>query len=807
MQRKFISLLLFTVLIALVAAGIAVGVRQALAEDGPTPQAAPSPMHPAYALLDADGNPVARSGQPADLMKTCGQCHDTAFITSHATHQKAEKIPEFAGMTASCYLCHSTAPNGEARKAALAGGDKAWADSAVLLGSGILQKTANGWQWNAAAFDADGRLKPQYVNLHQPTNANCALCHGAVQTDPKTPLVLKDLHANWTTLTTGQVLSPQRIAASGMNIAGKEKMLFAWDVHTERGVQCVDCHGSINSPATRRDNELPPYLTYEPRRLSPGEYLKKPSHILHEQNCESCHDPTAAHKDWLPYLDLHMSKVACETCHVPQLHAPAAETFDKTVVLPNGTTPTVYRGVRSAGAAAPGADAHEPFTVSHQVTGFLPVLLKNAEGKKAPYNLVTTFEWVYKKDGKDVVVSMADLKKAWMPDGKYAPDIVQAFDANGDGTLTADELALNTPDKVALIAKHLGALGLDSPHIVGVVKPYAIHHDVVQSDAALKDCSACHGADSRIGRPMRLAITAPPGVQPVFAATKEVKDEGRVVAQGGALYYEPEEDPDLYLARRNHIRWIDLLGAVAFLATLVGVTLHGTLRLYYGKKFAPQAAESATKTEYLYTFPERFWHWLQMITVVLLLIIGLIIHEPQWLGAFSFRYLVLLHTILGWILIGNFVFALYYFLASDYFKQFVPRPEGFFTQLMMQARFYTWGIFRGEPHPFKKTFWDKLNPLQRLTYFALIVVLLPVQMVTGVWIWAVRVWPGAATLFGKATMVWVVGAHTLDAWLIASFVAGHVYLITTGPRPLAYLEAMITGWEEVETDEGDSPAA
>ncbi len=805
MQRKFISLLLFTALIAVMAAGVALGVRQALAEGGPTPQVTPSPMHPTYALLDADGNPVIQSGKPADLMKTCGQCHDTAFITSHATHKKAEKIPGFEGMTASCYLCHSTAPNGEARKAALASGDKAWADSAVLLGSGILQKTADGWKWNPDAFEADGKLKSKYINLHQPTNANCAQCHGVVHTDVKTPLVLTDITHNWVTLTTGQVISPQRISASGMNIEGKESMPFAWDVHAERGVQCVDCHSSTNSPAARRHEELPSYLTFDPRRPAPGEYLKKPSHILHQDNCEACHDPVVAHKNWLPYLDLHLSKVACETCHIPQLHAPAAETFDKTVILPDGTTPTVYRGVVASDEAVPGADAKEPFTVSHKVVGYQPVLLKNADGKEAPYNLVTTFEWVYKKNGKDVEVSMADLKKAWMPDGKYAADIVKAFDANGDGKLTADELSLNTKDKVDLIARHLSALGLSDPHIVGVVKPYAIHHDVVQSDYALSNCQACHGTDSRIGKPMALAMSAPAGVTPAFVATDQVRDEGKVVVENGTLYYQPEKDPQLYLARRDHIRWIDILGVLAFIATLVGVTVHGTLRVYFAKKYPPK--HGPTKSEYLYTGAERFWHWLQMVAILGLLLTGLIIHNPDLFGGFSFRYLVLTHTVLGWILVANFVFALYYFLASDYFKQFVPRPQGFFTQMLMQARFYVWGIFRGEPHPFKKTFWDKLNPLQRMAYFGLIVVLLPIQMVTGIWIWAVRVWPAAATLLGKATMVWVVGAHTLDAWLIASFVVGHVYLTTTGSHPLEYIEAMITGWEDVEVDEDEAPAA
>ncbi len=805
MQRKFISLLLFTALVAVMAAGIALGVRQALAEGGPTPEVTPSPMHPTYALLDADGNPVVQSGKPADLTKTCGQCHDTAFITSHATHQKAEKIAGFEGMTASCYLCHSTAPNGEARKAALASGDKAWADSAVLLGSGILEKTADGWKWNPDAFEADGTLKSKYVNLHQPTNANCAQCHGEVHTDVKTPLVVGDLADNWVTLTTGQVVSPQRISASGMNIEGKESMPFAWDVHAERGVQCVDCHSSANAPAARRYSELPSYLTFDPRHPDVGAYLKQPSHVLTQESCESCHDPVAAHKDWLPYLDLHLSKVACETCHIPQMHAPAAETFDKTVVLPDGTTPTVYRGVMASDEAAPGADAKEPFTVSHKVVGFQPVLLKNADGKEAPYNLVTTFEWVYKKDGKDVEVSMADLKKAWMPDGKYADDIVKAFDANGDGKLTADELSLDTQEKVDLIARHLSALGLSDPHIVGVVKPYAIHHDVVQSDYAIQDCRACHGPNSRIGKPMALAIAAPAGVTPMLETSEEVKDAGKVVAENDGLYYEPEKDAQLYVAGRDSVRWIDILGVVALIATLLGVSAHGALRAYFAKKYPPKH-HGAVKEAYLYTAAERFWHWLQMAAILGLLFTGLIIHNPDLFGGFSFRGLVFTHTVLGWILVINFVFAAYYHLSTGYIKQFLPKPQGLFSRIILQSKFYLMGIFKGEPHPFKKTFWNKLNPLQRLSYFGLLFGLLPIQMVTGMWIWAARVWPQAATALGSTTMSWVVGIHTLDAWLIGVFVVAHVYLTTTGHTPFAYIEAMITGWEEVEADEDEAPA-
>ena len=40
--------------------------------------------------------------------------------------------------------------------------------------------------------------------------------------------------------------------------------------------------------------------------------------------------------------------------------------------------------------------------------------------------------------------------------------------------------------------------------------------------------------------------------------------------------------------------------------------------------------------------------------------------------------------------------------------------------------------------------------------------------------------------------------HTLTAWLFASFIIGHVYLTTTGAKPLDGIQAMITGWEDIE---------
>jgi hypothetical protein len=65
--------------------------QQTLAQDGTPTDPTPTgpPLHPNFALLDADGNNVLDSGAPISTMNTCGTCHDTEFIAEHSFHVDA----------------------------------------------------------------------------------------------------------------------------------------------------------------------------------------------------------------------------------------------------------------------------------------------------------------------------------------------------------------------------------------------------------------------------------------------------------------------------------------------------------------------------------------------------------------------------------------------------------------------------------------------------------------------------------------------------------------------------------------------
>jgi thiosulfate reductase cytochrome b subunit len=358
------------------------------------------------------------------------------------------------------------------------------------------------------------------------------------------------------------------------------------------------------------------------------------------------------------------------------------------------------------------------------------------------------------------------------------------------------ELIIDTQSKVELIAGKLEARGLEQVRIRGEIQPYSINHTVAADEWALRECESCHSADSRVTQSFQIARYLPGSVEPQFVGDSNTFLAGEISpSEDGGLEFMPETDVQgLYVLGLDAVRWVDVLGGLAFLGVLLGVSVHGGVRVYSAARGKPE--DPQLERVYMYSVYERLWHWLQTITIVGLLFTGLIIHKPEVFGIFSFRYVVLVHNILAGILVVNAALALFYHLASGEIRQFIPRPYGFFDQAITQAKYYLGGIFRGEAHPFEKTPDKKLNPLQQITYFTILNVLLPLQVITGALMWGAQQWPKIATSLGG--LPFLAPFHALIAWLFGAFIVLHVYLTTTGHKPLTAIKAMVDGWDEVE---------
>jgi thiosulfate reductase cytochrome b subunit len=271
--------------------------------------------------------------------------------------------------------------------------------------------------------------------------------------------------------------------------------------------------------------------------------------------------------------------------------------------------------------------------------------------------------------------------------------------------------------------------------------------------------------------------------------------------EDGQLYFKPD-NRHLYVLGHNRVPLVDWLGALLFLGTLIGVLGHASLRYLAARRQMPPT-NGALKKVYMYSVYERQWHWLQTAVIFILLFTGLIIHQPEMFGIFSFRFVVQVHNLMAVILLVNAALAAFYHLASGEIRQYLPQPRGFFNDAFAQALYYLRGIFRNEPHPFEKTPERKLNPLQQVTYLMLLNVLLPLQVITGALMWGAQRWTETAEALGG--LPFLAPFHTLIAWLLATFIVGHVYLTTTGNTPLANLKSMMLGWDDVESHPADSP--
>jgi thiosulfate reductase cytochrome b subunit len=719
-----------------------------------------NPIHPVFAPLDAAGKKV-RTAEEMSPEKTCGGCHDAVYIAAHTDH----KAPRSA---ATCLQCHVSGGRLDIRPERL---------------------------------DAEGKLRRESIRIGTPRAANCGNCHGLVS-DGQGPVVLPPGFEGapppgrtWSlTQGEGAIVAPQRMNDSFLDLEGKESLAAPWDVHAAKLVDCIACHYAGNSPA-RTDGKHGSlrYLTADPRRQTQAEFLVRPDHRLAELDCRGCHDPMKAHA-FLPYRERHMEVLSCAVCHASVLMGPAAEMVDATAVTAAAGPVVRYRNVERRAGDTLNTAIIRPLK---------PLLVERVESdgvrRVAPVNLVSRYRWVSRSTGSDV--PFETVAHAWLDGGAHAPEVLAAFDTDRNGRIDEAELRLDTPAKTELIAARLRALGVEEPVVVGTLDAHPLAHGISTRDRALKDCNACHAEDSRLTDDYLVASYLPGGIPPRPPEGARVALAGIVgpSASGGlVLQREHEAAPgSLHVLGHSRQAWTNRIGFLAFLAVLLGVTVHGGLRYAFRRK-RDHVVHPEGEKEYVFGRYERLWHWTMAVSGIALIVTGLEVHGTGKWNWMSLPSAVAIHNAFAVILIVNAFLALFYHLATAAIRNFIPHPSGFLASVFEHMTYQARGIFYGESHP-RNAGGKKLNPLQQVTYLALLNVLFPLQIVTGALIWAVGKWPAVANAVGG--LHYVAPVHNLGAWLFLTFFVLHVYLVSTGRTPTDHLKSMITGYQHVETDE------
>ena len=717
-------------------------------------QGAPNVMHPAFPLLDANGQPVLGTGAAPSPDKTCGACHDAPFIDAHNSHLKD-------GRKATCVECH-------------------------FEGSRL--------PTDPAAFDEHGLLKREFIRISAPRDQNCAFCHCIVHAGTTPVSIPDDFEAPAPgrtyalTRDTGEILSPQDVSASWLNLKDRDVRSYPWDVHARRLVGCTSCHFAPNSPARAGvKHTVLDFLRSDPRRITVSQFLHRPDHNLVTASCRSCHDPLAVH-EFLPYKERHLAALDCRSCHAATLSGPAAQAVDATVVLPGGGPRVEYRGM----TRAEGESLNTAFT-----EGYAPFLLARPdpiEGTKlAPFNLVTRWSWASGTTGDEVPA--ATVKAAWLDGGQYATEVVRALDADGNGRLEPADLRLDTPPKIAAIRSRLATLGVSDPQIRAAILPRPVNHGILAGANVRRDCANCHADRSVLDAPITLSSFTTGGVLPLPPDGPGAPVTGTIRAtEGGGLVLDRKPSASFYVFGHSRDALADLAGLLAFSAVVIGVAVHGGLRVRASRKNGKP--HPAGPKVYLYSTYERVWHWLMAFSILALMVTGFEIHSGRHFTLLGLPVAVKVHNFFALVMVVNAFLSLFYHLASSAIRQFLPPRENLVGEMTAQARYYLQGIFVGQPHPTPKSAARKLNPLQQVTYLALLNVLFPFQVVTGVLIWGASRWPDFATSLGGLTII--APLHDLGSWLFLTFFVLHLYLTTTGRTVLSNVRAMVDGWEELD---------
>lgn len=428
-------------------------------------------------------------------------------------------------LEADCLLCHLPGYDFKARKKQLDALNFRWAPTTGAGLASVTGTVAEGSPvtvvYDASKFNADGTLSPHIVR--EPRNETCLACHAK---------------PGW--------------KKRGANFHART------DVHLRAGLRCVDCHpaGSKAVDERIRGKEVHQFGKGD----DPGGHVRDDLDNT-MRDCADCHStgylgaPIAKHRGLPP---LHLDKIACQTCHIPQRAVKAALNVASDVFNPGARIPDPgkhlwtfygpdmaywnhYGDLEMMGYADKPTDPYRP-------------VLARYDGKIYPVNRVHNAWPAIESEGEEGLMQprMGDVYKMWtahQKDPSAYPTLATITDDNDDGVVE-----VNRPEEIdALIASisemlQTNGYPMDGKRVVWVMNdrvytsgaeyrtvpmqaweasPYAnVHkysHDVYPAAAALgsNGCTDCHSPDSGFffASVVRYPFdeTGQPTVQPQYA--------------------------------------------------------------------------------------------------------------------------------------------------------------------------------------------------------------------------------------------------------------------------------------------------
>ena len=203
----------------------------------------------------------------------------------------------------------------------------------------------------------------------------------------------------------------------------------------------------------------------------------------------------------------------------------------------------------------------------------------------------------------------------------------------------------------------------------------------------------------------------------------------------------------------------------------------------------------------MYLYPKwiRAWHIINAVLFLILIVTGLSMQYTDKENAsyvVGFAKAVKWHNFAAIILTINYIIFVTGNLFTKNGKYYKISKKNFLEELISQLKYYSWGMFKGEKHPFPVTEERKFNPLQKLTYVLAMYVAVPLLIISGI-----------GLLFPEITITGFLGVsgllmtdilHITMGFFLSIFMVIHIYTCTLGAKPSSLFWGMISGYHPTE---------
>jgi len=178
----------------------------------------------------------------------------------------------------------------------------------------------------------------------------------------------------------------------------------------------------------------------------------------------------------------------------------------------------------------------------------------------------------------------------------------------------------------------------------------------------------------------------------------------------------------------------------------------------------------------------RRFHWLNMVSILLLLLTGYYIHAPQSFRLFdSMDTARMIHFTMAYVLSFGLLGRIYYAIVAKDAKNVVFNGLPDLRNLPSMMKYY---LFMADSHPD----YGKYNPGQKMMYTGWVFMAL-VMIVTGFILYKPGLFAAAGGVLGGMLTVRLI--HYIFTWLWVLTILVHVYLDLSEGVPV--LMSMVTG--------------